>query len=744
MTSYVEMSGEPVSANELQITKARKLVQALEHLDYVSPVCCVRESDGSEVVVFDTEVEIPQRKVHDIRRFERIAVRFQPTDEAMPETLALRFDFPTVPHLNLRQQTLPRSLCIFDEPYNELKLHWTAPFYIRNVREWLSLTAKGQLHADDQPLEPLLIGSEGYLVLPPDVLNLKDSILVIKDVVESHGQVTLTAQPAESLDSTQDGIRFLVSVLRAKSQSHGLIHAKPRNLSALHSFLESGEIDLLKDLRQSLRQWKEVLSTQTVRNTKLIVLILLPKSRNDDDNDVESIEMRAFITHGSIMEIGVAIGIWEVLDGEIGQILSVNRSKTGATIDVSMLNPLLSFSAKLANLLSGVDDNTELKIAAVGVGALGSQVILNLIRMGYGRWTLIDDDILLPHNLARHALTKHFVGYPKAIGLSALAQQMVDDDNVAVALVENVGSPTETAKLMATLGDAQVILDASTSVAAARHLTYDIDSAARRISIFLNPTATDVVILAEDRARNVKLDLLEMQYYRSLIRESDLAGHLQLSDDRIRYGTSCRDLSSRIPQDLVALHSAICTRAIRQIIMNDGSAIAVWRTNSSELTTTKLAISVGNVTEIMFDHWTLVTDSCFLNEISRIRDSKIPNETGGVLIGSYDTARRIVYVVDTVPAPHDSVEWPTVFIRGSRGLRQDVERIRRLTDGQLVYVGEWHSHPPGVRGIPSSDDFTAFSWLSEMMTTEGLPALMLIAADNSEYSFYLGQMENNC
>ena len=54
-------------------------------------------------------------------------------------------------------------------------------------------------------------------------------------------------------------------------------------------------------------------------------------------------------------------------------------------------------------------------------------------------------------------------------------------------------------------------------------------------------------------------------------------------------------------------------------------------------------------------------------------------------------------------------------------------------------VGEWHSHPEGVGSDPSNDDRKAFGWLSEIMTSEGLPPLMLIVGE--QHKFYLEKME---
>ena len=45
--------------------------------------------------------------------------------------------------------------------------------------------------------------------------------------------------------------------------------------------------------------------------------------------------------------------------------------------------------------------------------------MMNLVRSGFGIWTLIDEDELMPHNLARHALPPWCVGMPKALLVGA-------------------------------------------------------------------------------------------------------------------------------------------------------------------------------------------------------------------------------------------------------------------------------------------------------------------------------------
>ena len=285
-----------------------------------------------------------------------------------------------------------------------------------------------------------------------------------------------------------------------------------------------------------------------------------------------------------------------------------------------------------------------------------------------------------------------------------------------------------------------MILDMSASVAVARHLARDADSPARRVSLFFNPTGTDGVMLGEDPARGVPLDWLEMRYYRELISNPSLAAHLRRPAARVRYARSCRDLSSSLPQELVALHAAIGARALRASLATDDSAgVSIWRTNEDNLSVEHLKIVPEEVVETQIGGWTVVTDQSLLDKIAKMRLDKLPNETGGVLVGAHDTERKILYAVDVIPSPPDSKEWPNLYIRGSEGLARRVEEIGEITDGQVGYLGEWHSHPRGHTPSPSTDDRKAFAWLQEHMDVDGLPAVMLIVGE-CDHAWYVEQM----
>jgi hypothetical protein len=58
------------------------------------------------------------------------------------------------------------------------------------------------------------------------------------------------------------------------------------------------------------------------------------------------------------------------------------------------------------------------KVALVGCGSLGSKIAVMLARSGVGKFLLVDDDVMLPHNLVRHDLDWREIGRHKVDGVA--------------------------------------------------------------------------------------------------------------------------------------------------------------------------------------------------------------------------------------------------------------------------------------------------------------------------------------
>ncbi len=108
---------------------------------------------------------------------------------------------------------------------------------------------------------------------------------------------------------------------------------------------------------------------------------------------------------------------------------------------------------------------TDITVAIVGLGSLGSKIALSLARAGVRRFLLVDDDVLEPHNLVRNELNWLDVGFPKVdtVGrtLKRIAPGMkVWTQDVRVAGQEN---PLMAAAFSTDLGKCDLFVDATAS-----------------------------------------------------------------------------------------------------------------------------------------------------------------------------------------------------------------------------------------------------------------------------------------
>lgn len=492
-----------------------------------------------EVVIFDVEVERPQHLQNPIARRERLAIVFFSDEGAIPDVLALRADFPEVPHLNLRPYVAPKSLCLYDEDPYDIMLYWSPLHFMERIRQWLNLTSRGALHQDDQPLEPLLLSSAGTLVITDATYNTllsEGNVSMNVYRLSAEKEVPMMLFGSQAHHAQRDGKPpFVCMGFLCDATTHGIVRRQPENLADLARLLRDCGLDLIAQLRARLTTWCQQPKSVNQQSDSLpILLVAFPKKRTPD-GEVEGVETWAFCSSIKMVDVGVALGVWGMTGNRIGLHLVPDDAKGGDEIKISPLRVMRSFSRAAAAALSGSHEPDTRRIFQVGVGALGSHLFMNLVRAGIGQWTVADNDRLLPHNLARHALDGVAVGHYKSDYLSFVANQMIDGDSVAKAIVADVLRPGDkVVEITAAEMESDTIIDCSASISVARHLAIDVDSAARRFSSFLAPSGQSSILLAEDTGRTVPLDLLEMQYYREIANNERLRSHFVVNGRPLR------------------------------------------------------------------------------------------------------------------------------------------------------------------------------------------------------------------
>lgn len=728
--------GHSIPAEKLEVSKARQFIHYVKAVGAHARFIETRRIDDplSDVIVFELTVERPQVLAFDIRRVEVLVAVFAASDNRAPEVFSLRPDFPSVPHLNLTVEEFPRSICLYEQAFEQTRLSWTPADFMRRIHHWFSATARGALHAEDQPLEPFISASNYRLILPvdfdPNATRTNPRLYTISPIKSGSDIITfrmvpLNKEPLEKTDS-------VIAAFFCKPQVHGVIQRQPRDLSELNALCMKGDLPLATELHATISGWFLNKPSNDVMEARLILLIYLPKTRHINGNE-ETIEVRAFVTLKKVREIGEEFSLLAKHGGLSGFLIGQSEPSPEALkkIPVAIMQVHDALTPKLAALMNGYGF-CESRIAAIGLGALGSQVFNNLLRSGYGKWTLIDDDVLLPHNCARHFLGDWAVGRNKAEAMAEIGNAIFNDTTIATPIPANILAPQGHAKqIEQVLADVRLVLDMSASVAVGRHLA-TLDNHPKCLSVFVTPNGNGLALLAEDTNRNARLDWLEMLHYRAVLNVPALENSFQSPDSRIRYGNSCRDLTTQLSQDSIATWAGIASKAIKTIAADSNAALWIYASDQNG-TITLHRQTVEAPIKCRFYDWTILTDRWLLQKLSALRSKRLPNETGGVLLGSFDTHNRICSIIDVIPSPPDSKEWPTSYIRGCEGLAAKVKAVQEQTLGQVNYVGEWHSHPKGASTSPSRDDFTAYSWLVGHMDIESLPAIMMIIGDRQQF-----------
>lgn len=723
----LDLLGEPVVSADLALGRAQRLARFLEERDDVGAhLVEARRRDGWEWLLLSVDVDVGQAPIADIRPEEPIAVGFTPEDNAWPQTLALRADFPdNVSHQFLRvDDAEPVTLCLSEEPWQEARLRWSPGAFIRLLRTWLIDTGCDVLHRTDQALEPFIAAGSRRVILPLDLFDPERIGAPLFGVRLGEEDVGAPLYSFSFAAEHPQGLAAVAGILVSPPKIHGALRRAPRTLAEVVSLFSGEDAQFGETLDALVRAW---LKQPNLREATPLLLVQVPMLRHEG-GEPERYDLWPLLVDASVVELGVALDLW-TQEGGGGEIL-FNRKPGpyGDAIAIMAANLLYGLSAAHAADFNGLAAPSGKSIVAVGAGALGSQVIANLARLGETVATIVDEDRLLPHNLARHAVwDRDLLGWAKARAMAMMLARLRNDTPSPTALVIDVtdGQADQADQLAEAIRSADAILDMAASIAVSRRLAIDHADGGRRIAAFLSPSGLDLVILAEDGARECRLDHLEMSLYAALLGNPDLVGHFTLPPER-RYARGCREVSARLPQTAVALHAAVAAEQVRRIVDDDNAAAGVWRLNRETMTMRHVPLDVRPMLSFDAGNWSILIGPELLEAIRARRVAKLPAETGGVLLGTFDADRRIIYVVADIPAPGDSVETPVSFVRGAFGTAEAIHAAEAATLSMLRYVGEWHSHPDGSPALPSADDTVLFGYLVEGMVVEGHPPVMII------------------
>ncbi len=721
--------GERVDPEDLKSTLAIAVARLLRSNRYglANLLRAYRDNHGWESLVFNVEVERPQRPAAPIARRETLVARF--LDDVQPQVFALRSGFPTdALHLNLGSENEPPWLCLDDRSWEEARARWTAHTFVERIRWWLAATARGDLHGEAQPAEPVFL-SGLTIILPPEVLrgdwpeSKALDVHAVSDTTYPNTVVMREGSPQQAAGG------FFPMMLRAEPQKMQRLRMAPSNIKALHELLATWGLDLIGVLRGELKRM--LAETPALVSARPLLLLYMPLLRGDGSSTGQA-DVKAFsiAAEHNMASLGAELGIFHVTQpGQAVLRIPADLSQSGDTVKVDVLAVQANFDRATAAAGSGLAAD-ERSVALVGGGAIGSHLMEILRRDGFGHWTVIDRDALLPHNLQRHIASAALVGKPKAVAVAAAVNGVIGASGETLAVVANVLSGK--AETEDTLSKSALIVDASASIPVARFLSDHGGANAPRLSVFFNTAGRDVALIGEDARRDIKLDALEAQYYRAVLDRPTLADHIAAPGGSYRYATSCRSVSFRMPEYQVSMLTGAIAGEVRRHLETGTATIAILSGSEEGLHRTTIPVSPA----MRHDRggWEIVIDDGILTVAAALRAEALPSETGGILLGTVDVPRRQICVVKLVAAPADSFGDRAGFERGTRNLSAVVADAHKRTAGQVEYVGEWHSHPQGAEPSPSETDISQLVWLGTERMVEDLPAIMMIIGDDGRHT----------
>ncbi|MDM3345435.1 ThiF family [Escherichia coli] len=568
------------------------------------------------------------------------------------------------------------------------------------------------------------------LILPANYLDYNHAAAhkLSLQMVSNGKPIILRAVPEHS----NQGIRpFRLLTIAVPPVEASLVASYPDNLKKLEEQLQSWGSELLQPLADAVYDAIPDTGLRPSSGEKegLLILLWVPRLR---DGKTERTDVMGYIVERSLYELASVLDILAPRN-ERGiqhrfRLLGGVRGTQWQQLPLLPVEIRSAMNAARARDISAVDsDNASFYGVLAGVGALGGTLADIWIRVGWGHWTFIDPDKLLPHNLPRHIGVDDHIGYPKTDILRHLAGSIYPHEPLPGAINKSILDDDH--DIARAVNEAHLVVDVSTTFEVPRTLALK-DDIPRTVSLFLTPSGKASVMLIEDTDRQCRIDAIEGQYYRAILSSEWGNTHLQHNYGDRWVGGGCRDISVRMSNECIHVHAGILSRQLRQTVLKDDARLCIWVSDENSGAVSAHEIELYPVVSVIAGEWIVRYDQGLEQKLRHTRLQALPNETGGAIVGITDFKNKTIILVDVLPEPIDSKSSPAFFVRGEEGQKEALERVQQLTARVVDYVGEWHSHPQGFSAKASNEDDNLIKKLHQKMSVEGLPAVMLIVAEN--------------
>ena len=415
----------------------------------------------------------------------------------------------------------------------------------------------------------------------------------------------------------------------------------------------------------------------------------------------------------------------------IGWIIESSIINKEATINITGIELVSKVTQKLLQNTSS-NQNKIPNCTIIGCGALGSFITQMFAQTGAGKINVIDNDLFMPHNSARHILGKFFSGFPKSEALKWILESNtevnIDASVTDVCKLNNI-SFSSTAKA------SHLVIDATASAKVRDHLCR-LDIKQKVVRAELADQGELGLLYVEGEGRNPRLDDLDAYLYTLGYEDDRISQWLRSGSqlDSLDIGLGCASATMRMSSATVQNHAATFFNALtRQQEQSAGLGINVlenglpqgWKWHTVPPVECMNASVFGSADS---SAWEIRVSKDVMDTIHNLLTVSLPKETGGFLYGKLDVFRQVMYVVKAFQGGILSASSTSLQL-DKAGATTEEQVFQRRTGHHLMLLGSWHTHPFGSANLSTTDKAEAVK-ISLQSNEHPRPFLMLIASQS--------------
>ncbi len=682
-----------------------------------------------------------------------------------PVTLSERDDFPRdLSHLNPGEKELPANLCLSRTNIQVIYDRFGIVGILDRLSNWLSDAKSGILYEDGWEPVPM----------PPTEGGVVGSI-------DPKRFQLLAAQ------SPTGGARFICARFRH-------LHGENFTIDAARSFLDTSDSEILRKTRIQM-------STAQGDETDIPAIFCWPDSKTkrqkpffnqwtDINSLIDGLKETSLWDHAeeSTIKMNVLfkdqdekavppdflfknrrcgflliVGLWRPLhiDRSVGGLaenddlarslelrayfISRDRDQEDHWHSSAKVEPFHGFTPVNSDTLRAVSGEDPMgDLLFFGAGALGSNLVDHAARSGVEKMKVVDQDIFLPHNTARHIGNVYTVGVEKAELSAKYADAVNRDISVTSARVdvlsltdkEFADEIEEHSSVIDATANPQVRIRLSKSGIPKRQLFRSEIFNQGRLGVTM-ATQTDSPITLNFLHHWLISQSSTIQNVKDWI-SYEATGNFR--DHELLLGFGCQSFTTKLPNYKLSVHASAAYAAIRSHVSTSNAPPAVYLNEIDEagLPRGTNILLPGEV--VVFhdaadtDGWRVIVPQNVLEKMHAMRAQKAPDETGGYLYGAISEDNSELYVLFISTEPPGTKGSPTHLALGICGRTGEERAFLRRTGRRLPPIGTWHSHPSGAPAASKTDWKTLDRFL-ETDAAHAMPTFMLISGAQEDRAY---------